>query len=195
MGAELVFDLPDFPRRKDAGERRILAQTLPFCCFGAHYFANLIQRPPKNAPPFGVTTQQGWRGGILSRPAPEVCAGDLQQRRRRAQPGGGAAGEFQADGVLKFVAHNGSLSRVLPSASSAGQRVGVAGLVPVRAAGIGARRGGQRTARLTFPPDSDTSPNCNPQSRKKACKISNRPHNHPQILPGPLKAVRRDRRG
>ena len=55
---ELCLDLPNFHRRKHAGEGRVLTQPLGVFPLGAKQIADLVNRPPKNDLPLGITAQQ-----------------------------------------------------------------------------------------------------------------------------------------
>ena len=105
MAVESILYSPNFLRGKDSGKGRILPQPLSILGFRAQEFANLIHRSAQDPLPFRIASQERRRAGILPRPALKVPASYIQQRRTFAQPARHAPGEFEADGILKFVRH------------------------------------------------------------------------------------------
>ena len=97
--AELLLQVPDFPRAQDSRKRRVLAQPAAFFVIGNQKSANLLQRAAQNLPPFGIAPHE--RSGISIQAAPpiKVFLRDPEQGRLLKQPLRGAATHLQTDRV------------------------------------------------------------------------------------------------
>ena len=112
--ANSALGFPDGLRWQNAGERRVLPETMPFLGVGAEDLANRIDRSIQDRSPLGVAPKQGGTSRILAGPMAEICTSHLQGLARLAQARRHQLRQFEANRVVDSVRH-GLIRRVLPA--------------------------------------------------------------------------------
>src|SRR5687768_1027317 len=103
--ADGSLDGPDFQRRNNAGEGRVLAQAAAWLGIAFENATNVIQRPIKNSLPFAIAANECGCIRVLARPASKIIARNLEERRFVPKAGGDALPNLQADFVMHLVLH------------------------------------------------------------------------------------------
>ena len=104
------LDGPDFRRRKNAGEGRVLAQTAAWLGISFEDVADVTQRPIKNSLPFVITANERGSIRILVRPTDKIIARNLEERWFIPKPGGNTPPNLQAYFVMHLVLHGAETS-------------------------------------------------------------------------------------
>ena len=112
--ANSALGFPDGLGWQNAGERRVLPETMPFLGVGAEDLANRIDRSIQDRSPLGVAPKQGGTSRILAGPMAEICTSHLQGLARLAQARRHQLRQFEANRVMDSVRH-GLIRRVLPA--------------------------------------------------------------------------------
>ncbi len=95
-----ALGFPDGLRWQNAGERRVLTETIPFLGVGAEDLANRIDRSIQDRSPLGVAPKQGGTTRILAGPMAKICARHLQGLARLAQARRHSLRQFEVGSVL-----------------------------------------------------------------------------------------------